>query len=155
MITEICLWHNRHNKHYDYSKETGNLFLAQLKITKRIQNNKYKLAEPELYLFDYWNIEKQRDIGFYADDEEKSIFADINLETVSKMLAIPHVPIIDSNFKMTDDVDALVAYSIDKSVLNKDTWREGVVYRAKYNSECTKYDNRVSFKAINPEFLVK
>ena len=71
------------------------------------------------------------------------------------MLAIPHVPIIDSNFKMTDDVDALVAYSIDKSVLNKDAWREGVVYRAKYNSECTKYDNRVSFKAINPEFLVK
>ena len=120
-----------------------------------IQKNRYKLAEPELYLFDYWNIEKQRDIGFYADDEEKSIFADINLETVSKMLAIPHVPIIDSNFKMTDDVDALVAYSIDKSVLNKDAWREGVVYRAKYNSECTKYDNRVSFKAINPEFLVK
>ena len=120
-----------------------------------IQKNKYKLAEPELYLFDFWNIDRQKDIGFFADEEEKIIFDDIDLGAISELLAVPHVPIVDSNFKMTDDVDALVLFSIDRSVLNKDAWREGVVYRAKFNSECTRYDNRVSFKAINPEFLIK
>ena len=56
---------------------------------------------------------------------------------------------------MTKDIDALVNYSMGNSVLNENTLREGIVFRAKNNKECTKYDHRVSFKAINPEFLLK
>jgi len=45
-------------------------------------------------------------------------------------------------------VKELVAMSIGKSALNKDIWREGIVVRLKSNPN-------ISFKVVNPEFLLK
>ena len=146
---------------FKYLRETGKIpfdFGIQGEIIgPGIQKNKYKLGDYELHLFDFWNVEKQRDIGFFAsdDEEEKNVFAGLDLKRASELLDVPHVPIIEENFIMTKDIDALVNYSMGNSVLNENTLREGIVFRAKNNKECTKYDNRVSFKAINPEFLLK
>ena len=59
---------------------------------------------------------------------------------------IKFVPIIDSNFKLPNSIPEIVNYSLGKSVL-ADVLREGVVIR--------NYDDGISFKVINPEYLLK
>ena len=60
---------------------------------------------------------------------------------------IPTVPILDTNFILPDSVDELIAYSAGESKIDG-LPREGVVFRSIKNP--TK-----SFKAVDPEFLIK
>jgi len=60
---------------------------------------------------------------------------------------IPWVPILDENFILPDTVDELLKIATDKSVVNKDVLREGIVFRGK--------DGKLSFKAVSPEYLMK
>ena len=64
------------------------------------------------------------------------------------------VPIIDDDFTMINDIDTLVALSVGNSVLYPKQVREGLVFRCKHNKELSYYGERISFKAINPEFLL-
>ena len=62
------------------------------------------------------------------------------------------VPVVESNYVLSNSIEALVNKSAGKSVLyNVD--REGIVIRPLI--ERTDTAGRVSFKAINPEFLLK
>lgn len=56
------------------------------------------------------------------------------------------VPVLDYDFKLPASIPELVEYAKAKSTL-KDIQREGVVIR--------NYDKNISFKVINPEFLLK
>lgn len=135
---------------------TGYDFAIQGEIIgSNIQGNKYKVVDYECYLFNLFNINKQKDIGFFADKEEEKIFNNFTLDKVATFLRMKTVPIIDENFVMTNDIDKLVEYSVGKSVLNKNQDREGIVFRLKHNREMSYYGERISFKAINPYFLVK
>ena len=74
-------------------------------------------------------------------------------------LGLEFVPVIDVNFILHDDIDKIVEYAIGKSVLNPKKWREGVVIRPiteRLDLEMSKGLNnaRLSFKAINPEYLL-
>lgn len=120
-----------------------------------IQGNKYKETEYECYLFNFFNIDRQKDIGFFADDEEQEEFNDWTLGNIASYLTMKTVPIVDDNFIMANDIDKLVEYSVGKSVLNPEQEREGVVFRLKHNREMSQYGERISFKAINPYFLTK
>jgi hypothetical protein len=63
--------------------------------------------------------------------------------------------------KLENDIDAIIAMATIKSHLQKDVWAEGIVIRP-YTEKIDlllsneNFNNgRVSFKAINPEFLLK
>ena len=58
-----------------------------------------------------------------------------------------HVPIIEKYFKLPKSVDELLTMAEGKSILNKETEREGFVIRS--------HDRRISFKVISNKFLLK
>ena len=123
-------------------------------IGNGIQGNKYKLQGFECRLFNFFNIDKQKDIGFYiGDGKEFDDFHGFTLGQVAALLEMQTVPILDSDFKMTDDIDTLVEYAKGNSVLNPEAIREGVVFRLKNNNALSRYGERYSFKSINPDFL--
>ena len=105
----------------------------------KIQGNKYKIEGLELFVFNV--IENGRR---YSLDEMVKFCDQMGLKTV---------PIIQRDWRIFFDVQAqeavkrVVDMSIGKSVLY-DVQREGLVFRLVD-------DPRVSFKAINPEFLLK
>ena len=57
------------------------------------------------------------------------------------------VPIVDTNYILPDTVDGMLQYATNKSMINPEVLREGVVVRSK--------DGQKSFKAVSPEYLVK
>ena len=60
---------------------------------------------------------------------------------------IPWVPILDTNFILPDTVEELLTIATNKSMVNPDVLREGIVFRGK--------DGQLSFKAVSPEYLAK
>jgi RNA ligase (TIGR02306 family) len=110
-------------------------------IGEGIQSNKYQLKGQKVCFFNAFDIDQYR----YADFEEfVKLMADLGLETV---------PILDTAFRLVNDIAALVEMAIAPSVLNPKLPREGLVIRPL--KEKTDALGRVSFKAINPEFLLK
>lgn len=68
-------------------------------------------------------------------------------------LKLPMVPVLDGNFTLLNDIQALVAMATRRSAVSSDVWAEGIVIRPLKEQ---RYDGeRVSFKVINPEFLLK
>jgi len=66
------------------------------------------------------------------------------------------VPILDENYAIENNVQAIIEKSQLKSVLAKDAISEGIVIRPleeKFDRELLY--GRISFKAINPNFLIK
>lgn len=112
-------------------------------IGDKIQNNKYKLDKNErrLYLFNIFDIDKFEYLGY---EEFISIADKLQMETV---------PFIDTNFKLIDDIDKLIELSKGTSMINKNINREGIVIKS--YDEINDMGERVSFKAINPDFLIK
>ena len=108
-----------------------------------IQSNKYKLGQSErrLYLFNIFDIDKFEYLGY---EEFISVVKQLDMKTV---------PFIDTDFKLIDDIDALIELSKGTSVLNKNVRREGIVIKS--YEEINDMGERVSFKAINPDFLIK
>ena len=109
-------------------------------IGEGVQGNKYKLKGQQVFIFSVFDIDAYRFLSF--NDFIKMI-SDMNLATV---------PIVERNYVLSNSIEALVNKSAGKSVLyNVD--REGIVIRPLI--ERTDRTGRVSFKAINPEFLLK
>ena len=67
------------------------------------------------------------------------------VELLQKLMGIPCVPIIDTNFILPDTVEELLEYATNYSVLDNDL-REGIVLRSK--------DGSKSFKAVSNEYLI-
>jgi RNA ligase (TIGR02306 family) len=109
-----------------------------------IQGNKYKLGEPEIYVFNIYNIDNRKYLD-YTDMVEACFKLNLKM-----------VPIINECFyldglKMCDMVDM----SRGNSKLNKQTIREGIVIRPLVNLFGDPDVGRLSFKVINPDFLLK
>jgi len=113
-------------------------------IGERIQRNKYKLGKNErrLYIFNAFDIDTYTYLSF---NEFAQLMKDMDLETV---------PILETNFKLTNDIDYLTELSKGNSVINPKTRREGIVIRPLVEQTDVSL-GRLSFKAINPEFLLK
>jgi RNA ligase (TIGR02306 family) len=99
-----------------------------------IQKNKYCIDDYDMYVFNYIVPGKTYSA---CNKVISNILSEQGFKTV---------PVVDYNYILPDTIDELVEYSIGKSVLYN-TQREGIVLR---NNE-----NIVSFKCINPEFLLK
>lgn len=125
-------------------------------IGKGIQGNKYELKDYELKLFNFINLDTGEEMGFFfGSTEEYKRFNGIALGQIAYYLGLGTVPILNADFKMINDIDKLIKYSTGNSVLNPNHTREGVVFRIKYNSDMDKSMSRLSFKAVNPAFLLK
>ena len=62
------------------------------------------------------------------------------------VMGLEMVPVVDEFFTLPDTVDEILKYAEDKSKLNPDFDREGVVIRT--------LDRKVSFKVISNKFLL-
>jgi hypothetical protein len=97
-----------------------------------IQGNKYKVKGYDFYAF---NLK-------YPNRKLDSVTAMVMLLQHN----IKFVPILDTHFKLKDTVAEMVEFAKGKSTLLP-ILREGVVIR--------NYDKDISFKSINPDFLLK
>jgi RNA ligase (TIGR02306 family) len=127
----------------------GNFALQGELIGEGVQSNKYNLKGQTVYFFNLFNIDSYE----YESNE--------NLQVKLKQLELEMVPIIANDFVLSNDIEKLVNQSKLKSTLNKNVWAEGIIIRP---IEINKYalvsnnllnSGRVSFKVINPEFLLK
>jgi len=110
-----------------------------------IQGNKLKLKEKQLFLFNIYDV------------DDKEYYDYINLMSVAQIILELHtVPVIEvfNEGLPFENVDEAVAYATRKSVLCPDVWAEGVVFRPKSPIEVDRF-GRLSFKVINPNFLLK
>jgi len=109
-----------------------------------IQKNKYKLKTNEFrfYLFNVFDINTYQPVPL------------LEMLEIAKKLNLNTVPILDTNYVLQFDVDALVEQSKGQSLICPTTKREGFVYKSvKYISDPVL--GRLSFKIINPDFLIK
>jgi len=106
-------------------------------IGETIQKNKYKLKGISLKLFNVIDIDK----NYYYNMKEKIEFCD----TFGFSL-VPHIDtlVLKNTMKVSDMIELSKGYS----EVNPKILREGIVIRSLNNE-------RVSFKAINPDFLIK
>lgn len=108
-----------------------------------IQKNKYELSEIELRVFKVFDIDKQHFIDYLTT---QSLCTDLELKMV---------PTVHTTFILnTVTIPELVEMSKGISLLNPKIIREGLVFRSMIE---TKDEDLgwLSFKVINPEFLLK
>ena len=105
-------------------------------VGSKIQGNPYKINGHKIYFYNIFFPNEGR-FGNYAELYELTSMFDLDI-----------VPLIDDNFKLPNTVDKIVEYT---SSIKSDLTdiHEGVVIRS-HNAE-----KRISFKVINPDFLLK
>jgi len=113
-----------------------------------IQSNKLKIKGHTIRFFNVFNIDKQQYLDFHE------------FEAIICVLALETVPVLSTDFTLTNNIDELVEMSKGSSTITPQTKREGIVIRPLEETEdrelhCQLVRNRISFKAINPEFLLK
>lgn len=106
-----------------------------------IQKNKYGLSEPTIRVFNVLNVATR---GLLDHASMLRAVADMELQTVPQLGAI----------ELNHSVDDLVALSVGASQLNPKVQREGIVLRPLVE-EFDRKTGRLSFKAVNPQFLLK
>ncbi len=106
-----------------------------------VQQNKYALKELTLRVFNVFDVSAYR---FLDHADVLAAVAQMGLE------AVPHL----GTMVLNHGVDELVAMSEGTSVLNAKAQREGVVLRPLREVDDEDL-GRLSFKAINPKFLLK
>src|SRR5688572_23162872 len=107
-----------------------------------IQKNKYALPAATLRVFNAINVDAYQ----LLDHSQKlALLAEMRIESVPQLetLVLDHT------------VDQLVAYAEGASVLNPKIQREGVVLRPLSEEYDEEIGGRLSFKVINPKFLLK
>lgn len=108
-------------------------------IGPKIQGNIYKLREPDLKIFDIWDIDNQ---VYFNSNERIEILKELELD---KLL----VPILAFGKVLENKTVEYIIDSADgKSKLNTQTNREGLVFKCLTN---TNYH----FKAVSNEYLLK
>lgn len=122
------------------------LCLQGEQIGPNIQGNKYKFTQKCIYWFNMLYVRPVRYLDFSV------------LEELVLACDLKTVPVVERSYKLENDVHALIEKSKGQSALGH-TPREGIVIRPEPhiidNELHDMVGNRVSFKAINPDFLLK
>jgi RNA ligase (TIGR02306 family) len=103
-------------------------------IGEGIQGNPYKIKGQTVRFFNLFDIDLQE---YHSFSMMKITLKGMGLETV---------PVVDEYFTLPESIEELLGYADDKSVLNPNFDREGVVIRT--------LDRKVSFKVISNKFLI-
>jgi len=125
-----------------YAKANGlrNFNLQGELIGEGIQKNKYKLKGQTVKFFRSFNIDT---FEFFDYELFVQMIADMELETV---------PVLGIS-KLPETVEDLLKYVEGKSMLNKNTEREGIVFVS--TEFVKKFNGRLSLKGISNRFLLK
>lgn len=118
-----------------------NIALQGELIGEGIQKNKLKLKGQKVMYFNVFDIDSYK---YYDFSELKNLLKEFDL---------PIVPIISENYNLSNTIEELVNLATIKSTIAKQVWAEGIVIRPL--KETIGNDGRISFKAINPNFLLK
>ena len=102
-------------------------------VGPKIQGNKYKLNDYDLYCFNLITPKGIVPCGIAEDDVAA--------------LGMKWVPLVYSAYKMPDSVEEVLKDATGQSALCGDVLREGIVFR--------NYEEGISFKAVSPYFLIK
>ncbi len=107
-----------------------------------VQKNKYALPAVAMRVFNVLNVDAYR---LLDHEPALALLAEMELEPVPQLggLVLDH------------SIDALVAFAEGTSVLNPRIQREGVVLRPPAEEFDQDVGGRLSFKVINPKFLLK
>lgn len=109
-------------------------------VGPKIQKNKYKLTNYDLYVFNLLYPPERGDTS--------RTYRRLSSTTGKYMLenhGMKWVPILETNIRLPDTVDEVLAMAHGQSAIG-DTLREGIVFRSS--------DGQQSFKAVDPEFLI-
>lgn len=101
-------------------------------VAPNVQGNKYKVKEPDLYVFNL----------IYPSGRLPSPLA----KSMMEQHGLKFVPIVDEAVILPDTVNECLDYAHGQSAIG-DTLREGIVFRSQ--------DGKQSFKAVDPLFLMK
>ena len=74
--------------------------------------------------------------------------------TVVDGMSMNSVPILQKSAKLTGTVDDIIEFSKGHSLLNPSVDREGIVIRS-IEETYSSLIGRLSFKAVNPDYLLK
>ena len=127
----------------------GNFAIQGELIGEGIQGNKLKLRGQTLLFFNAFDIDRYEFLSF---DRLLELMNQFELSTV---------PIISTNYELENDIHSIVRMASIKSKICPDVWAEGIVIRPLKETSYSILLNeklntgRLSFKAINPEFLLK
>lgn len=119
----------------------GNFALQGEIIGEGVNGNKLRLRGQTVRFFNLFDIDRYTYLDF---DELRATLA---------RLELPMVPVLDDHFSLENDIPALVALATRRSAITPEVWAEGIVIRPLQEQRWT--GERVSFKVINPEFLLK
>ena len=111
-----------------------NLCIQGELIGEGVQGNPYKIKGQTIKFFNAFDIDNQKYLDFKG------------FEHLIDMLELKSVPIIDEWFTLPETIEELLKYSDDKSKLNPEFDREGIVIRT--------LDRKISFKVISNQFLL-
>ena len=127
----------------------GNFALQGELIGENIQSNKLKLKGQTVLFFNIFDINKSEYLPFELFIK---VTGDLGLKTV---------PLIETDYILPNSIEEIIKKSVRKSLVVPDVWAEGIVIRPlreirdfQLNDEGLVH-GRVSFKAVNPEFLIK
>ncbi|GAB2647565.1 RNA ligase (ATP) [Emticicia sediminis] len=126
-----------------------NIALQGELVGEGIQSNKLKIKGQTVFFFNAFDIDTFSYLSFI---DFKQLIERLNLKTV---------PILEENYMLENNISNLVEKAKIRSSINKEAWAEGIVIRPyeeindKSFSRDLSSNCRVSFKAINPEFLLK
>lgn len=113
-----------------------------------IQKNNLRLDENKILFFNVFDIDKFR---YYDFPEFRSFIEIIGLETV---------PIIETDYPLNDNMEAILEKAKGCSVLNPKIFREGIVIRTMKEDFDFKMsqgfgNGRLTMKAVNNDYLLK
>ena len=113
-----------------------------------IQKNNLKIPENKVAFFNVFDIDKYEYFSFESFIE------------FMRLLELQTVPVLTTNFYLTDDINTLVEMAKGFSVFNNKVYREGIVIRPVTESFDMQMsqgfgNGRLSFKVVNPEYLLK
>ncbi len=128
---------------------SGNFALQGELVGEGIQGNKLKIKGQTVFFFNIFDIDKHEFMSFEL------------LKQTLKKMDLPSVPVLSENYFLENDIQKIVEMASVKTTLNLLAWAEGIVIRPLYETLDREFTNeldfggRITFKAINPEFLIK
>ena len=124
----------RHLREYLEAHPELNYVCIQGESVGSVQGNPLKLAEDDLYVFNFI-------------DSAAGRISSIDGKAIVEQWGMKWVPILDTNFIMPSDMEEFKQMATAKSVVNPKVLREGIVLRDPTND--------LSFKNVSREFLMK
>lgn len=111
-------------------------------VGEGIQKNPLKIKGQKIYFFNVYDFIEAKYVGY-------SLY-----KMLTTMMGLETAPILETDRFLPKTVDEAVVYATRKSAINHESWVEGVVFRPMVEMRDEDL-GRLSFKVINPEYLIK